>query len=231
MRPEEYLLIIVRRWWLVVLAALAAAAVGFGVTASQPRTYQASTNLMAIAQPPDYWMDLYAKNRLASYTDLINNWDFVATALQQAHLNVTPAQAMSGLSVGHDPTTNTLQIVETDTNPQRAAQVVNAVANAFVARSAKDNQQIVANYPLNSSGQKTGTVEIVKLGTPSAPTTPVGPRTKLNTGAAALLGCVFGVLLTFGAEYLDDSLRTEQDVNRYLSLPTVTMIPHGSTGR
>ena len=54
MRPEEYLLIIVRRWWLVVLAALAAAAVGFGVTASQPRTYQASTNLMAIALPPDW---------------------------------------------------------------------------------------------------------------------------------------------------------------------------------
>ena len=231
MRPEEYVVIVLRRWWLVLLAAVAAAAVGYGVTATQSRTYQASTNLMAIAQPPDYWLDMYAKNRLASYTDLINNWDFVASALQQAHLNVTPGQAMAGLSVGHNPDSNTVQIVVTDTEPARAAAVVNALADAFVAQSAKDNQQIIADYSTGSSGQRQGTVEIVKLGTPGAPTTAIGPRVKLNTVAATLLGGVFGVLLTFGAEYLDDTLRTEQDVERYLELPTVTAIPHRSTGR
>ena len=231
MRPEEYVLIVLRRWWLVVLAGVAAAAVGYGVTAAQPHTYQVTANLMAIAQPPDYWLDLYAKNRLASYTDLINNWDFVNTALQQAHLNVSPGQAMSGLTVGHNPDSNTVQIVVTDTDPQRGAAVVNALADAFVARAAKDNQQIVQNYPGGSSGQKQGTVEIVNLGTPGAPTTPVGPRVKLNTIAAALLGCVFGVLLTFAAEYLDDTLRTEQDVDRYLELPTVAAIPQRAPSR
>lgn len=225
------MLIVLRRWWLVVLAALAAAAVGYGVTATQPRTYQAGTNLMAIAQPPDYWLDLYAKNRLASYTDLINNWDFVAAALQQAHLNVTPGEVMGGLSVGHNPDSNTVQIALTDTDPARAASVVNALADAFVARSVNDNRQIAADFPANSSGQRQGTVQILKLGTASAPTTPIGPRVKLNTVAAALLGGVFGVLLAFGAEYLDDTLRTEQDIDRYLALPTVIAIPRRSTGR
>lgn len=225
MRPEEYLFIVLRRWWLVVLAALAAASVAYVYTASQPRTYQVSTQLMAIAQPPDYWLDLYAKNRLSSYQGLIDNWDFVASALQQAHLAIDPGQAMSGLAVGRNPDNNTVQIVKTDTDPTRAAQVVNALADAFVTQSIKDNQQIVANYSSSTSGQKQGTVELVKLGTPGPPTTPIGPRIKLNTAAAALLGLVFGVLLTFGAEYLDDTLRTEADVERYLALPTLIGIP------
>jgi capsular polysaccharide biosynthesis protein len=225
MRPEEYLLIVLRRWWLVVLAAVVAAAIAFVYTSAQPKTYQTSTQMMAIAQPADYWLDLYAKNRLASYTSLINNWDFVASALQQAKLNIDPSQVMGKLAVGHNPDTNTIQIVMTDTDPQRAAQVVNALADAFVAKSAADDQQIIKNYSSPDTKTPAGTVQILKLETPSAPTTPSGPRVKLNTAAAALLGIVFGIILTFVVEYFDDTLRSEDDVDRYLELPTLVGIP------
>lgn len=225
MRPEEYALIVLRRWWLVALAALAAATVAYVYTASQPRTYQVSARLMAIAQPPDYWLDLYAKNRLGSYKSLIDNWDFVAGALRDANLNVDPGQAIGSLALAHNPDNNVVQIVVTDTDPSRAAAVANALADAFVARSVRENEQILTNYPAGSDGQQRGTVEIVKLESPSPPTTPIGPRVKLNTAAAALLGLAFGVLLTFAAEYLDDTVRTEEDVDRYLALPTIGGIP------
>jgi capsular polysaccharide biosynthesis protein len=225
MRPEEYLLIVLRRWWLVVLAAVVAAVIAFGYTSAQPKTYQTSTQMMAIAQPPDYWLDLYAKNRLASYTSLINNWDFVAKALQQANLDIDPSQVMGKLAVGHNPDANIIQIVMTDTDPQRAAKVVNALADAFVAKSAADDQQIIKNYTSPTTQTPAGTVQITKLETPSAPTTPNGPRVKLNTAAAALLGLVFGIILTFVVEYFDDTLRSEDDVDRYLELPTLVGIP------
>lgn len=227
MRPEEYILIVLRRWWLVLLACLVAAGVGYAYTASKPKTYQVSARMMAIAQPPDYWLDLYAKNRLASYDDLINNWDFVSGALKQAKLSIDPGQAMGGLTVGHNPDANEVEIIKTDTDPQRAAAVVNALTDAFVAQSNQQNQQIASNYPPHTDGTKTGTVQIVKLETVSPPTTPIGPRIKLNTAAAAVLGFVFGVLLTFAVEYLDDTLRTEADVDRYLALPTIAAIPRG----
>ena len=225
MRPEEYVLIVLRRWWLVVLAAIVAAVIAFVYTNAQPKTYQTSTQMMAIAQPPDYWLDLYAKNRLASYTSLINNWDFVAKALQQANLNIDPNQVMGKLAVGHNPDSNTIQIVMTDTDPQRAAKVVNALADAFVSKSATDDQQIIKNYSSPETKAPVGTVQILKLETPSAPTTPSGPRVKLNTVAAALLGIVFGIILTFVVEYFDDTLRSEDDVDRYLDLPTLIGIP------
>ena len=63
MRPEEYLAILARRWWILVVAALVAGLVAFLYSNAQPRTYQVSVRLMAVAQPPDYWLDLYAKNK------------------------------------------------------------------------------------------------------------------------------------------------------------------------
>jgi capsular polysaccharide biosynthesis protein len=225
MRPEDYILIVLRRWWLVVIAAIVAAGVAYVYTSRQPKTYQTSTQLMAVAQPPDYWLDLYAKNRLVSYMDQINNWTFVADALKRANLNVDPSQVMGKLTVGHNPDANTVQIVMTDTDPKRAAEVVNALGDAFVAKSAAEANQIVQTYPSTADSGPHGTVQILKLDTPGPPQTPSGPRVKLNTVAAALLGIVFGVLLTFVVEYFDDTLRTEDDVDRYLEIPTLVGIP------
>ncbi len=227
MRPEDYILIVARRWWLVVIAAMVAAVVAYAYTSAQPTTYQTSTQLMAVAQPPDYWLDLYAKNRLVSYMDQINNWSFVASALKQANLNIDPSQVMGKLSVGHNPDANTVQIVMTDTDPKRAAAVVNALGDAFVAKGAADAAQVVKTYTSSTDSAPHGTVEILKLDTPGPPQTPIGPRVKLNTVAAALLGTVFGVLLTFVVEYFDDTLRTEDDVDRYLEIPTLVGIPRG----
>ena len=228
MRPEEYLAIVGRRWWLVALAAVAAVIGAFAYSASQPTTYQASTRIMAVAQPPDYWLDLYAKNRLASYKDLIDNWEFVAGALQQAGLDgVEPGAAMNGLTLGHNPDANTVQIVKTDTDPQRAADVVNALAEAFVGRTEAENAAIIERFPTADTSAPRGTVEMIKLETPSAPTTPIGPRTRLNMAAGLLLGLIFGIMLTFGVEYFDDTLRNERDVTRYLELPTIAGIPRG----
>jgi capsular polysaccharide biosynthesis protein len=225
MRPEEYLLIVLRRWWLVVIAIVVAAGVAYAYTASKPKTYQTSTQLMAVAQPPDYWLDLYAKNRLVSYTDQINNWNFVSAALQRAKLNIDPSQVMGKLAVGHNPDANTVQIIMTDTDPQRAAAVINALGDAFVAQAAADANQIVKTYTSTTDETPHGTVQILKLDTPGPPQTPIGPRVKLNTVAAALLGAVFGILLTFVVEYFDDTLRTEDDVDRYLEIPTLVGIP------
>lgn len=224
MRPEEYALIVLRRWWLVLLALAVAAGAAFVFTSRQPATYQVSTQVMAIAQPPDYWLDLYAKNRLASYKDLIGNYDFVAGALQAAGLSVDPGLAGGELVIGHNPDSNTLQLVVRDTDPARAAAIVNAVADAFVAKSRADNQQITQEYT-SSDGTRHGTVQIVKLGTPGAPRTPVGPRVKLNTAAGAVLGVTLGIVLAFALEYLDDRLRSERDVARALQLPVLAGIP------
>lgn len=225
MRPEEYLAIVLRRWWIVLLAGLAAAVVAYGYSRTQPPTYQVSVRLMAVAQPPDYWLDLYAKNRLASYQDVIRTSDFVARALRQAGLNDDPGQVLGGLALARNQDSNVVQLVVTDTDPERAARVANALADAFVAQSIAENQRILEQFRDPFGQRIQGTVAVVKLDTPSPPSTPVGPRTRLNTAAGLVLGLVFGVLVTFGIEYFEDVLRTARETSRALGLPVVAEVP------
>ncbi|MCX7623575.1 MAG: Wzz/FepE/Etk N-terminal domain-containing protein [Thermomicrobium sp.] len=224
MRPEEYLAIVLRRWWIVLLAAVVAAGAAFVYSRTQPPTYQVSVRLMAVAQPPDYWLDLYAKNRLASYQDLIRNADFVASALRQAGLADDPGHVLGTLQIGRNQDSNVVQLVVTDTDPERAARVANALADAFVARSLAENQRILERFRDPFGQRIQGTVTILKLDAPTPPSVPVGPRTKLNTAAGAVLGFAFGVLVTFAVEYFEDVLRSARDTARALDRPVIAEI-------
>lgn len=224
MRPEEIALALLRRWWIVALAAVAAALVAYVATSSQPKTYTVSTRVMAIAEPPDYWMDLYAKNRLASYRDLINNWEFVRWSLEQAGADIDPGVAQSKLALGHNPDSNIVQIVANDTEPERAATIVNALADGFVLRNAEENEQLLARPRPEDAGLPL-MVTMQKLETPGPPSTASGPRVRVNTLAAAVLGAVAGLMVAFGLLYLDDTLKKTVELERYLALPVLARIP------
>ncbi|MGE3845118.1 MAG: YveK family protein [Vicinamibacterales bacterium] len=236
MRPEEIALALLRRWWIVALAAIAAALVAYVATSNEAKTYTVSTRVMAIAEPPDYWMDLYAKNRLASYKDLINNWDFVHWALEQAGSDLDPGLVQSKLALGHNPDSNIVQIVANDTDPERAATIVNVLADGFVLRSELENEQLLQR-PRPADAPLPGSVTMLKLETPGPPTTASGPRVKVNTLAAGVLGAVAGLMLSFGLLYLDDTLKKTADLERYLELPVLARVPDrgaagaGSEGR
>ena len=66
-------------------------------------------------------------------------------------------------------------------------------------------------------------VEIIDQARP--PTAPVLPNVPLNLGIAALLGFLLGLVLAFFIEYLDTSVKTIDDVERYLGLPVLGVIP------
>lgn len=66
-----------------------------------------------------------------------------------------------------------------------------------------------------------------------APTTPIGPQRLRNIFVGLLVSLVAGIGLAFLLDYLDDSVRTSDDVSRLLGLPTLALIPHhaSSDGR
>ena len=54
---------------------------------------------------------------------------------------------------------------------------------------------------------------------------PVKPKKRLNFILSIIFGLMTGVSLAFFLEYLDQTLRTEDDVQRYLGLPVLSVIP------
>jgi capsular exopolysaccharide synthesis family protein len=61
------------------------------------------------------------------------------------------------------------------------------------------------------------------------PTSPIGPQRNRNILLAFLLSFGAGVGLAFLLDYLDDSVRTSDDISRHLGLPTLALIPHHLT--
>jgi succinoglycan biosynthesis transport protein ExoP len=61
------------------------------------------------------------------------------------------------------------------------------------------------------------------------PTEPVGPQRKRNILIALLLSFGGGIGLAFLLDYLDDSVKTSDDISRHLGLPTLALIPHYNT--
>ncbi|MGB9867877.1 MAG: GumC family protein [Bacillota bacterium] len=57
------------------------------------------------------------------------------------------------------------------------------------------------------------------------PSRPVKPRKALNMAVAGILGLMVSVMLAFVLEYLDDTIKTADDVSRVLGLPTLGSIP------
>ena len=58
---------------------------------------------------------------------------------------------------------------------------------------------------------------------------PIGPQRNRNIFIAFLISLAAGIGLAFLLDYLDDSIKTSDDVGRYLGLPTLALIPYQST--
>jgi uncharacterized protein involved in exopolysaccharide biosynthesis len=74
-----------------------------------------------------------------------------------------------------------------------------------------------------SQGLDSSNVRIIE--TAIVPTRPVKPRTNLNLVLGAVVGVVVGVCAAFFLEYMDDTVRTPEQVERALGVPVFSLIP------
>jgi succinoglycan biosynthesis transport protein ExoP len=76
---------------------------------------------------------------------------------------------------------------------------------------------------VNGGDNETGNVSMVEEA--RVPRVPVGPARARNIIIALLLSLGVGVGLAFLLDYLDDTLKSVEDVDRHLHLPTLALIP------
>ncbi len=60
------------------------------------------------------------------------------------------------------------------------------------------------------------------------PTAPIGPQRTRNIFIAFIVSLVGGIGLSFLLDYLDDSIRSSDDIGRHVGLPTLALIPHNN---
>jgi capsular polysaccharide biosynthesis protein len=70
---------------------------------------------------------------------------------------------------------------------------------------------------------KVNNVETIDVAIPAM--NPFNIKTTLNIAIATVLGLMLSVFLSFLMEYMDQTIKTEKDVEKHLGLPVVGTIP------
>jgi polysaccharide biosynthesis transport protein len=74
-----------------------------------------------------------------------------------------------------------------------------------------------------TGGLETNNVRVIEEATP--PSAPVKPRRALHLALGLLMGLLAGIGLAFVVEYFDTTVKSPEDVERYLGLPVVGIVP------
>jgi capsular polysaccharide biosynthesis protein len=204
-----------KRWWLALIVALAAAAVAYLYSNAQPPVYQAQVTVAAKPVPPDNGLIEAIKKTLPTYAAEMASRDLIRQVVDDNRIpDVDPDTIV--LRTQARPDDNSIVMTVDHANGEIAAQVAEGVSNAFIEKQAAENQQA------NASGQR---VVWVVTQAATVPSDPYQPRPKLYAAAAGLFGLLLGLLLAIGLELLDTSLKTPADVQRYVGVNTVGIIP------
>ncbi|BCU76959.1 polysaccharide biosynthesis tyrosine autokinase [Luteolibacter sp. LG18] len=100
---------------------------------------------------------------------------------------------------------------------------------ASAKRELESSQTMLDSMKLKLAGeeaQRKVTSPFVKVHeNPVIANGPVSPNVTLNLILGAVVGLVFGVGIAFFLEYLDTSVKTLEDVERYLQVPVLAVVP------
>lgn len=213
MQLREYLKVLRERWWVVLLTALVAASSAYAFAKTQTPVYRSSVKLEVTGRI-DYGQILAIGQLLRQIAARVET-SAVATAVdEQLRLDLGPDALLEKIHTQAFPDTIQIQIDVDDVDPGRAEQI--AFALATVVKERQD--ALMAPVPQQ---------ERINLGIVDRPSASrlFWPQTRVLMTGAGLLGLVVGVVLAFVLDYLDDTLKDPEDVERYLELPTLGIIP------
>lgn len=213
---RELFQVLRKRLWLIVLitiiAATVSAVISFFVLTP---VYESKTQILVNQAKND--QQLYNNQTVQTNVQLINTYNDIITSpaildkvIKELQLD-SSAQSLSGqIQVTSAQDSQVAQIVVQDTSAKRATDIANTTAFVFQKEVPKlmnvDNVKVLSKATLSENAS------------------PVKPQPLLNIAIAVVVGLMVGIGLSFLLEYLDNTLKTEQDIENLLELPVMGVI-------
>jgi capsular polysaccharide biosynthesis protein len=213
MQLIDYVNVLIKRWWVVALTLLAAAVAAYGVSKLLPQTFRAQAVYLAFANQADNGLNIVLRNSMNSYRELVLQPDVLDQISQQLGLDVSGERWMEDVNIQPRPDEQKI-VIEVDAPTLDQSM---AMADAVGARIVAEVNRI------NATLEGTARINVQQI--QRARLVSISPNTRVNVLAGALLGLIVGVLLVFVLEYLDDTLKSSADVERFVGLTTIGAIP------
>lgn len=203
-----------KRIVLLVLATVVGGVAAFLISALllTPQ-YTATTRAYVLNQSTDNAIstsDLQTASQLTSdYQVLITGTNVARAVISELNLDMNEEQLISSLNVSAVTNTRIIQIEVTNSDPEQAAAIANCVRRVA-------SEQIVSIMGVDA---------VNTVYDASVPEKPSAPSKKKNTAIGALLALALVLGICVLTYLLDDSIKNEDDVERYLQLNTIGIIP------
>ncbi|WP_170007332.1 YveK family protein [Bacillus fonticola] len=177
--------------------------------------YQSSTQLLVNQSNEE--QTGYNTSQVQTNLQLINTYNVIIKSpaildlvIEELGLNMTVNQLNEKITVQSATDSQVVNLSVQDEDPQVAANIANTTAEVFrteiVDLMNVDNVSILAQAVVGENPA------------------PIKPQPVLNIAIALVVGLMAGVGLAFLLEYLDNTVKTEQDIEKLLELPVLGVV-------
>ena len=212
---REYFAIIKKRFWIIglisVIAMVISGVISFFVLSP---VYEAKTTLIVNTdQKNDDTItgdEFSVTQRLAvTYGEIIKSRTVLEPVIEKLGLDISYDDLSKMVTVSPVKDTQIINISVQDTNPLKAKDIANSIPEVFT----KEVKRIT----------KANSVEVIDKAV--EPLSPIKPNKLMNVLIAFVLGIMIGLFVVFLIEYMDNKMKTPQDVEKHLDLPILGVIP------
>lgn len=199
---------LLRRWYLILICGFLGAAAAFGYTKIRIVPQYEASSMIYILEASDINLSL-SKQLTVDFATLAKSRPVVEKVIDELELNATYEQLVSTITIANPSDTSILKISVRNPDPELACEISNAMSDATAER--------VASVMMTDKPSKVEDAVV--------PQYPISPNVKKNV----MMGGMFGIVVMAGIlvvmYLLDDRIKSEEDIERYLGLTTLASIP------
>ncbi|ASS96084.1 YveK family protein [Peribacillus simplex] len=204
-----------KRWKLIMLLTLIAALISGTISYFLlTPVYQSSTQILVNQKQSGNQLD---SNQIRSNIDMINTYSVIIKSpailekvIDELELDQSVDQLSQKITINSQENSQVFSLTVQDSNPAKAVKIANTVSSIFQ----KEIKDIM----------KVDNVSILAKAEIKENPSPVKPNPLLNIAIAVVVGLMAGIGLAFLLEYLDNTIKDEDDIERLLDLPLLGSI-------
>lgn len=205
--------VILKKIWILIICAAVGAASGYAYTKLFiPNKYQASSMIYIYTKTTSVTSlaDLQVGSALSvDFQTIAKTREVVDAVRDELGINYSYEDMVSKITVESPANSRILKITVVDTDPVMAANISNSLSNQLRLRIADimdtDAPSIVSRAVV--------------------PSAPIGPSAVKNGCIVALVLVVLAVGILTLIFITDDTIKTEEDVHKYLDLNVIAVVP------
>ena len=213
---RELLATIKKRFWIVILTTVIAVGISVVVTnRNKVQFYQAKTTMIVNIETYENQSvltsdQISAGQKLAVlYGEIIKSRSVLQPVIEKLNLEMTPQQLAGMISVSQVNDTHIMNLSVTDTDPDRAREIANTIPEVFT-------EEVKRTIKANG-------VEVLD---PSLGGYPIVSNSSNKVVIFGVLGVMIGLFIIFLIEFLDNKVKTPQDMEKYFNIPVLGVIPN-----